>query len=188
VIRKVIDVEPSTAQWHSDLGWLLWSIPDSAGSRAAALRAIALDSTFYEPYHLLAWLALPQRNVAAGRAALQRARTAAGGDFWFRETIEGHLAVAAGDTAAARAVLERLKNDPRYAQRGWLMRMVGDVDGSYAMFNRAIDTRDPDALYTLWSNPSLYPFHDEPRYRQLLARVKIRATEPNGGPSSSSPR
>ena len=177
-IRKVIDVEPTTAQWQSDLGWLLWSIPDSAGSRAAAMRAIALDSTFYEPYHLLTWLALPQRNVAAGRAALQRARTAAGGDFWFRETIEGHLALAEGDTAAARAVLARLKNDPRYAQRGWLARAVGDVDGSYALFNRAIDARDPDALYTLWSNPALYPFHTEPRYQQLLARVKIRATEP----------
>jgi serine/threonine-protein kinase len=177
-IRKVVDVEPTTAQWQSDLGWLLWSIPDSAGARAAAMRAIALDSMFYEPYHLLTWLSLPQRNVAAGRAALQRARAAAGGDFWFRETIEGHLDVAAGDTAAARAVLERLKNDPRYAQRGWLARAVGDVDGSYALFNRAIDTRDPDALYTLWSNPTLYPFHDEPRYQQLLARVKIRATEP----------
>jgi len=178
LIRKVVDVEPTTAQWQSDLGWLLWAIPDSAGSRAAAMRAIALDSTFYEPYHLLTWLELPQRNVGAGRAALQRARTAAGGDFWFRETLEGLLAVAAGDTAAARAILARLRNDPRYAQRGWLARVLGDVDGSYALFNKAIDTRDPDALHTLWSNPALYPFHDEPRYQQLLARVKIRVTEP----------
>ena len=112
-IRKVVEVEPTTAQWHSDLGWLLWSIPDSAGSRAAAMRAIALDSTFYEPYHLLTWLELPPRNVAAGRVALQRARSEAGGDFWFRETLEGHLHVAAGDTAAARAILARLKDDPR---------------------------------------------------------------------------
>jgi hypothetical protein len=142
------------------------------------MRAIALDSNFYEPYHLLAWLELPRGNAAAGRIALQRARVAAGGDFWFRETLEGHLAVAAGDTAAARAIIARLKNDPRYAQRGWLARVVGDVDGSYALFNKAIDTRDPDALYTLWSNPTLYQFHNEPRYQQLLARVRIRATEP----------
>jgi hypothetical protein len=142
------------------------------------MRAIALDSSFYEPYHLLTWLELRQRNVAAARAALQRARAAAGGDFWFRETIEGQLAVAAGDTAAARAILARLKDDPRYAQRGWLARVVGDVDGSYALLSKAIDTRDPDALHTLWSNPALYPFHDEPRYQRLLARVKITATEP----------
>ena len=58
VIRNVVEIEPTTAQWHSDLGWLLWSIPDSAGARAAAMRAIALDSTFYEPYHLLTWLEL----------------------------------------------------------------------------------------------------------------------------------
>ena len=56
------------------------------------------------------------------------------------------------------------------------MRVVGDVDGSYAMWNRAIDARDPDALYTLWSNPSLYPIHKEPRYQQLLARTGVRRT------------
>ena len=175
-IRKAVEIEPTTAQWHSDLGWLLWSIPDSAGARAAALRAIALDSTFYEPYHLVAWLELRVGNVEAMRVALAKARNAAGGDFWFRETMEGHMYVAAGDTAAARAVLARLKDDPRYAQRGWLHRAVGDVDASYAMWNRAIDVRDPDALYTLWSNPSLYAIHREPRYQQLLARTGVRRT------------
>ena len=84
--------------------------------------------------------------------------------------------VAAGDTAAARAVLARLKDDARYAQRGWLLRVVGDVNGSYAMWNRAIDARDPDALYTLWSNPSLYAIHREPRYQLLLARTGVGKT------------
>ena len=176
--RKVIDVEPTTAQWYSDLGWLLWSIPDSAGSRAAAMRAIALDSTFYEPYHLLTWLELRVGNVAAGQAALRQARVLAGGDFWFRETLEGHLHVAAGDTMAARAVLARLTDDPRYAQRAWLTRAIGDVDDSYALFDRAIDTHDPDALYTIWSNPSLYQFHDEPRYQKLLERMRVMGTGP----------
>jgi hypothetical protein len=173
VSRSVVDVEPTTAQWHSDLAWLLWSAPDSAGSRAEALRAIALDSTFYEPYHLLTWLELDARNVPAGRAALRRARASAGGDFWMRESLEGRLAAAAGDTSAARAVLARLKNDPRYAQRALLMRELGDVDGSYAMWNRAIDARDPDVLYILWSTPSLYPIHGEPRFKALLSRVHI---------------
>jgi hypothetical protein len=88
------------------------TLPDSADTRAAAMRAISLDSTFYKPYHLL-------------------------------------------------------------TQRGWLMRVVGDVDGSYAIWNRAIDARDPDALYTLWSNPALYAIHGEPRYQQLLARTGV---------------
>jgi len=175
-IRQAVEIEPTTPQWHSDLGWLLWSIPDSAGARTAAMRAIALDSTFYEPYHLLTWLELRVGNVEAVRAALQKARSAAGGDFWFRESLEGHMYAASGDTAAARVVLDRMKNDPRYAQRGWLLRVVGDVDGSYAMWNKAIDARDPDALYTLWSNPSLYAIHAEPRYQQLLARTGVRRT------------
>ena len=110
--------------------------------------------------------------MTAGRAALQRARSAAGGDFWFRETIEGHLDAAAADTRLPGAILARLKNDPRYAQRGWLMRAVGDVDGSYAMWNRAIATEEtPDALRALWIEPFALSESRGPRYQRLLART-----------------
>jgi serine/threonine protein kinase len=40
--------------------------------------------------------------------------------------------------------------------------------------DRDVDARDPDALYTMWSNPSLYPIHGEPRYQKLLARTGVK--------------
>jgi Flp pilus assembly protein TadD len=172
-IRKVVDVEPTTAQWHSDLAWLLWSVPDSAGARAAAQRAIALDSAFYEPYHLLTWLELAGGNPPAARRALERARVVAGGDFWIREMVEGHIRLAEGDTAGARAILASLRTSSRLAQRAWLLRAVGDIDGSYAMFERAIAARDGDALWTLTASPLLYPMKAEPRYQALLARAGL---------------
>ncbi|MDF2770512.1 MAG: protein kinase [Geminicoccaceae bacterium] len=178
VIRKVIEVEPTTAQWHSDLGWLLYAMPDSAGARAAAGRALALDSTFYEPYHLLAWLEIGEGDVSAARQALERGRVAAGGDFWIREMIEGHLHVMSGDTAGARAVLASMKRGPLLAQQAWLLRTVGDTGASYAMFERAITARDADALWILNSSPLLYPAHHEPRFQALLARTKLTPEPP----------
>lgn len=173
VIRRVIDVEPTTAQWQSDLGWLLWSMSDTAGARTAALRAVALDSMFYEPYNLLSWLELEAGELDEARRRMQQGRVVAGGDYWVRQITEGHLLLAAGDTAGARAVLEAMDGDPRYAQRGWLLRKVGHVDASYAMFARAIEARDPDARWILTSTPPLYPIHLESRYQQLLARMDV---------------
>ncbi len=178
VIRRVIEVEPTTAQWHSDLGWLLYAMPDSAGARAAASRAIALDSTFYEPYHLLAWLEIAEGDVPAARQALERGRVAAGGDFWIREMIEGHLRVMSGDTAGARRVLKSMTSGPLLAQQAWLLRTVGDTSASYAMFERAIAARDADALWILSSSPVLYSAHQEPRFQALLARAKLEPEPP----------
>jgi tetratricopeptide (TPR) repeat protein len=177
-IRKVIDVEPTTAQWHSDLGWLLYAMPDSAGARRAAQRAIALDSAFYEPYHLLTWLEIGNGNVPAARQALERGRVFAGGDFWIRAMIDGHLRVMSGDTAGARAVLKAMKPGPLLAQQAWLLRTVGDTNASYAMFERAVSARDTDALWVLASSPLLYPARREPRFQALLARAKLTPEPP----------
>jgi serine/threonine-protein kinase len=171
--RKIVDVEPTTAQWQSDLAWLLWSVPDVAASRAAAQRAIALDSAFYEPYHLMAWLDLGAGNLPAARRWVDEARVRAGGDFWLRESLEGHLHLAAGDTAKARAVLAAMKRTTHFAQQAWLLRVVGDTAASYDMFERAIAARDGDALWILTSVPTLYPMWKEPRYQALFARVGL---------------
>jgi len=73
VSSRLIDLEPTTAQWYSDVGWNQWSSGDTAGSRASALRAIALDSAFYEPYHMLAWIDGWAGDSAVARRALARA-------------------------------------------------------------------------------------------------------------------
>ena len=171
--RKIVDVEPTTAQWQSDLGWLLWSVADLAASRVAAQRAIALDSAFYEPYHLMAWLDLVAGNLPSARRWLEQARVRAGGDFWLRESLDGHLRLAAGDTAGARGVLAAMKGNSRLAQQAWLRHVVGDTAASYDLFGRAIAARDADALWILTSVPTLYPAWKEPRYQALFARAGL---------------
>jgi tetratricopeptide (TPR) repeat protein len=168
---RLIDLEPTTAQWRSDVGWDHWSAGRLDTARAFAARAIALDSAFYEPYHMLAWIEATEGNIPAARRALARARELAGGDFWLRQTAEGFILARSGDLAGARQVLRAMEGDPRLAQRAILLHAVGDVGGMYAMFGRAIEARDPDTMWILNSFPVLRPLRREPRYQQLLDRM-----------------
>ena len=173
VSSRLIDLEPTTAQWYSDVGWFQWSAGDTAAARAAALRAIALDTAFYEPYHILAWIETEARNFPAAREALARAARVAGGDFWLRQTLEGFMLAQMGDTTGARRVLRAMERDPRLAQRALLLEAIGEVDSMYTTFERAIEGRDSDAIWILNAAPSLRPLRQEPRYQRLLQRMGL---------------
>ena len=173
VSSRLIDLEPTTAQWYSDVGWNQWSSGDAAAARASALRAIALDSAFYEPYHMLAWIEADAGNAGAARQALARAAAVAGGDFWLRQTLEGFILARSGDAAGARRVLRAMDRDPHLAQRAMLLHAMGDRDSMYALFERAIDVRDADAIWILNATPFLRPLRREPRYQRLLERMDL---------------
>jgi len=173
VSTRLIDAEPTTAQWYSDVGWDQWSAGDTEAARATALRAIALDSAFYEPYHMLAWIEAVTGNYSAARQAMARAAKVAGGDFWLLQTLEGFILAASGDTAGARRIARAMDRDPRLAQRAILMFAVGERDSMYTLFNQAIDARDPDAIWILNSAPFLRQLRKEPRYQALLERMGL---------------
>jgi serine/threonine-protein kinase len=173
VSSRLIDLEPTTAQWYSDVGWNQWSSGDTAAARASALRAIALDSAFYEPYHMLAWISAWAGDSAVARRVLARATALAGGDFWLRQTLEGFILARSGDLAGARRVLRVMAHDLHPAQRALLLYAVGERDSMYTMFQRAIDARDPDAIWILNATPMLRPLRHEPRYQALLERMGL---------------
>ena len=173
VSSRLIDLEPTTAQWYSDVGWNQWSSGDTAAARASALRAIALDSAFYEPYHILAWIDAWAGDPAAAHRMLARATEFAGGDFWLRQTLDGFILARSSETAGARRVLRAMAHDPHLAQRALLYHAVGEIDSMYALFERAIDARDPDAIWIVNATPMLRPLRHEPRYQALLERMGL---------------
>ena len=173
-VRHLIELEPTTAQWRSDLAWAYWSSGDSAAARASVLRAIAVDSTFYEPFDLLGLLETDARNFPASERAHERAIAVAGGDYWVRQFSEGILLAAKGDSAGVRRVLRALDHDPRLAQRAVLLHALGERDSMYTLLERAVETRDADLLWVLNAIPYLYPRRREPRYQRLLERIGLR--------------
>jgi len=173
VTQELIALEPTTAQWRSDIAWGYWSSGDSAAARASLLKAIEVDSSFYEAYDLLGMVESDAGNFAASERSHQRAIEVSGGDYWVRQFSEAVLCKAKGDLACVRRVMRELDDDPRYAQRAVMSYLAGDKDGTYALLDRAIEARDGDLLWVLTAIPYLYPIHHEPRYQGLLRRVGL---------------
>ncbi len=171
--QALIALEPTTAQWRSDLAWSYWSSGDSAAARASLLKAIEVDSSFYEAYDLLGMVESDAGNLEASARYHDRAIAVAGGDYWVRQFSEAVLHRARGDLAGVRRVLRELEGDPRYAQRAVMSLLAGDTAATYALLERAIATSDGDVLWVLRSIPYLYPLHGEPRYRALIRRVGL---------------
>ncbi|HEX5819039.1 MAG TPA: hypothetical protein VFY20_09180, partial [Gemmatimonadales bacterium] len=171
--ERLIDLEPATAQWYSDLGWDHWASGDTARAFAAARRAIALDSLFFEAHHELAWMSVETGDFVTARREIDIARRLAGGDYWLRQVVEGQLLARAGDEAGARRVLQAMDRDPRLAQRALLLATLGERDSMYVMLEQAIDARDPDVLWMMNAERVLRGLRQEPRYQQLLARMGL---------------
>jgi hypothetical protein len=57
--------------------------------------------------------------------------------------------------------------------RALLLHAVGDRDSMYTLFERAIDARDPDAIWILNSWRTLRPRRQEPRSQRLLPRMGL---------------
>jgi TolB-like protein/tRNA A-37 threonylcarbamoyl transferase component Bud32 len=169
--RRLIEQEPTTAQWRSDLAWGLWSSGNNTEALASARVGAASDSSFYEVFDIMSLALADLGDFAAADSAHAVAVKVAGGDYWVRLFDEGLIAYRRGDTAGVKRALSRLDGDPRIAQRGGLLLLAGKKDSAYAMLNHALDVRDLDLLQVLNAMPALYQFRQEPRYQDLLSRM-----------------
>jgi hypothetical protein len=171
--KHIIELEPTTAQWHSDMAWNRWSAGDSVAGRAYAQQAIRLDSTFGEPYFILAMLNADGGNAPAARQSAARTIALMGPDYPFNQTVDAYVKAKTGDTPGARRVLREMGKAPRLAQRALVFAALGERDSMYVLFERAIDAKDPSAIWYLNAIPSLRPLRNEPRYQQLLERMGL---------------
>ena len=96
-----------------------------------------------------------------------------GGDPRVKQLLDGYVMARSGDSAGVRRLLQGMEGEGRLAQRALLLATIGDKDAMYAMFERAIDARDTDAIWFLNTVPALRPWRHEPRYQALLARMGL---------------
>jgi tetratricopeptide (TPR) repeat protein len=169
--KHIIELEPTTAQWHSDMGWNRWSAGDTVAGRAYARQAIQLDSTFGEPYFILAMMDADEGNAPAARQAAARTIALTGPEYPFNQMVDAYVKAKTGDAAVARRVLREMEKTPRLAQQALVLAALGERDSMYVMFERAIEAKDPDTIWFLNAIPSLRPMRREPRYQQLLVRM-----------------
>jgi hypothetical protein len=70
-------------------------------------------------------------------------------------------------------VLGELSRKRWLAQQALVHAALGDTDSMYVLFERAIDAREPDALWFLNAVPALQRMRSEPRYQALLERMGL---------------
>ncbi|MEO7520936.1 MAG: serine/threonine-protein kinase, partial [Gemmatimonas sp.] len=130
--RYLVDQEPTVAQWRSDLAWGLWSSGNNVEALQSARAGAAVDSSFYEVFDIMSLVLADLGNFRAADSAHKQAVKVAGGDYWVRLFDEGLIASRRGDTAGVQRALTALDGDPRLAQRGGLLFLVGKKDSAYA--------------------------------------------------------
>ena len=175
VMRAMIENEPTTAQWRSDISWCYWALGDTASARASLTKAITVDSTFYEAFDLFGMIESAAGNVAQSARYHEKAIRLSGGDYWVRRFSEVVLDIARHDTVSAKRVLASLAKDPRLAQRAFMTFHVGLKDSAYTLLDHAVTARDGDVLWVLQGVPYFNAIRNEPRYQALLKRVGLKA-------------
>lgn len=171
-VMRILDVEPTTAQWHGDAAWIRWAAGDSAQARAYALRGIELDSTFAEPFVVLAFSHADGGDPSVALHSSQRAQELAP-DYPLNRVLSGYVSARTGDVAAALDVIQELAQEGRLADQALIYTALGDHESMYERFEQAIDGREPEALWYLNAHPALRPLRLEPRYQALLARMGL---------------
>jgi len=181
-VQKAIDLEPSTAQHHTDLGWWLTAAEQYELAVEAGRRAIELDPTFWEARSLLSWIYTLQGRYAEAEEEQNLSETLAGGVRTPWDWVQ-HVRFFAGanrpeETTAAYRQLEEVagqKNPPWFSAMAIAQFSMGNPDSALALLERAVDVRDRSVIGELTFNPLLYGLHDDPRFQALRERVGLAA-------------
>ncbi len=181
-VQKAIDLEPSTAQWHSDLGWWLAAAEQYEPAIAAGRRSIELDPSFWEAHSLLSWTYTFQGRYPEAEEEQNLSETLAGGVRtawdWNQRVM---IFAGANRPEEATAAYRQLEEVARQSDPPWFSTMamgqfaMGNPDSAFALLERAVDVRDRSVVGELTHNPLLYRLHDDPRFQALRERVGLAA-------------
>lgn len=175
ISHALIEVEPTTAQWRSDISWCYWAMGDTAAARKQLTAAIKVDPNFYEAFDLFGMVESDAGNIAESKRNHDEA-VRLGGKYWVREFSEVVLHMARHDAVSAKRVLASLDKDGRVAQRGFMAYHVGLKDSAYTLLEKAATDHDADLLWVLTGTPYFKAIQKEPRFQALLKRVGLIAS------------
>lgn len=116
-----------------------------------------------------AWLLLGRPDKARAEYAKMPA------DDYLRLTGEAIAAARTGDRAGAEAAMARLRAEYGASttyQYAAIHAQLGDKDRAFAELDRALELKDP-GLVGLRSDAFLDPIRDDPRYRELVGKLKF---------------
>jgi adenylate cyclase len=121
---------------------------------------------------MLTRMYISQRRVSDARVTLAQLKRAPS----HRSTamLEARLDAAAGDTDAAVRLLRSTTSPVAQSGAAVLHVMLGDRDRAFALLEQAVTARTALPFWTC--DPDLDPIRDDPRFKQLLQRLRLPPT------------
>jgi TolB-like protein len=168
--RRNVARNPLASTAWDWLGKLLSDARDYQGARQAFDRAEQLSP--YSDYRLLL-RTLVELYTGNHGEALRLARSDPDGER--RDYLVSMTAFSAGESAEARAALDRLKSrapDRAAAQIAFIHAMHGDEEQTFVWLDRAIAARDP-GLKGMQNRPEFDKFRGDPRFRRVLRLMNL---------------
>jgi serine/threonine-protein kinase len=174
--RAAAELDPASVSIRRSLGWLNYYARRYDAAEEQLRRALAMDPTSEENHRILGLALTQQGRYDEAVAALREAIAGAAESAYARGALARTLALA-GRTAEARRLLAELESEGRsryvspvaYATAHIAL---GDNDEAFGWIERAHAERRGWLAY-LRVEPIFDPLRDDPRFRDLLARMGL---------------
>lgn len=175
-LMSVLESDPLNSFARACLAFMLWLGRQYERALEEAQALIALDPASYLGHWMAGFSYRDKRMSPEAIAAHRRAVELSGGAPMMLGWL-GQALGQAGETAEARAILERLH--PIAGQHyvpptsfAWIHLALGETDDAFTWMERAADNADP------WIAPiKTYPFfdrlRDDPRFLALLRKLNL---------------
>jgi serine/threonine-protein kinase len=178
--RRALALDPTRAITWDNLASLLYVERRYDEARLAADSGLAADPQAYYLYVDRADQNLTRGDIVAARGDVEAAARTRPADYiLLSDAMVAALEASAGDTAAARARLERLVAElpdprhPSYTAAQWLslgFLRSGDRERALALLEAA--RPQGQFLWNVLRDPGFDPLRNEPRFRALVERTR----------------
>ncbi len=176
IAHQRLDLDPLSPPANASLGWFYFLDRQLEQAIAQARTAIELSPQDLEPYWTLGLSNLGLDRVPEAIQSFERARSLVPDNTFTLSLLATGYAVASRFSEAAD-LLDRLEQQSkqRYVaptHLAWASSALGRIDRAFEWLDSACQIRDVMLLY-LKVLPLYDPIRADPRYRQVLERVKL---------------
>ncbi len=177
-MKRAIEVDPLNPYWCSDLAWQFWSLGRDQEAMDAVTKSLELDPNFNQALCWQGFLYSEKGMFAEAIAAHQK--LAAVSRPW-RWALARTYAQAGRKDEAMKLLTEYLgQRKPRGRWEGWFLGEIyaalGDKDEAFRWLDAAVNER---MTFIPWmrQNPAYAPLRADPRFQDLVRRMKLPGLE-----------
>jgi eukaryotic-like serine/threonine-protein kinase len=175
--QRGVELDPLSPEIHSILGWVLFFAHRYDQAAVELHKCLELDPNYWIGYFMLGEVYAQQGRLEDAMAAQRKSAEILPSASWPLAEIARDYALAGKSAEARQALRDLLARSQRMRVSPYGIATVyaalGDKDQAFAQLEQAYAQRS-FALDFLKVDPELDNLHSDPRFQDLLGRMKLR--------------